>query len=103
MKFALVGTISFVILRFIVPISGVINKADIFKDVAHCFVGGLFGAAILATTLRKCINESWAVYTLPSSVLGLQDKVNKYCFVLWVLAISLTTLEVVAFLLFKIS
>ena len=103
MKFAFVGTIAFGILRFIVPVTGAINKADIFKDIAHCFVGGLIGAAILATALRKFINENWQLYTLPAGVLAVQDKVNKYCFVLWVLALGLTTLEVVAFLLLKSS
>ena len=100
MKFAFVGTIAFGILRFIVPVSGAINKAAIFKDLAHIFVGGLFGAAILATALYKLM-QSWTVYQLPEGVLSVQHKVSKYCAILWVLAVSLTILEVVAFVLLK--
>lgn len=38
-------TIIFGILRFILPVSGEINKKDIFKDMAHIWVGILFGLA----------------------------------------------------------
>lgn len=33
-------------LRFVLPVSGGVNKADIYKDMAHLWVGGLIGAAI---------------------------------------------------------
>jgi hypothetical protein len=35
------------VLRFTLPIHG-LNQEDIFKDFAHLFVGGLFGAAIVS-------------------------------------------------------
>lgn len=59
-------------LRFILPVSGGINKSDIYKDVAHLFVGGLFGAAF-ATSLP----------------------------IYWQLGLGLMALEVVAFLIRK--
>ena len=59
-------TIIFAILRCILPTNG-LNSADVFKDLAHCFVGGLFGAAITTKQLR-----------------------------FWALAIGLTVLEVIA-------
>lgn len=38
----------FGVLRFILPVSGKVEKKDIFKSLAHVFVGGLFGAAFTA-------------------------------------------------------
>lgn len=74
-------TIVFSVARFFVPITGQINHADLFKDLAHLFVGLLFGYA-LATTINKprfyCERLSAKPY--------------------WFLAISLTILEVIAFL-----
>lgn len=66
-------TLVFGLLRFTLPVEGKINKKDIFKNLAHLWVGGLFGAAIALQT-------TWE---------------------LWVLAIGLTVLEVVAFLVRK--
>lgn len=66
-------TACFGIARFIVPVEGKIVKKDFFKDFAHLWVGGLFGAAINAQT----------------------DPV------LWSLAVGLTVLEVVAFVVRK--
>lgn len=43
-------SIVFVVFRFTLPFEGVINKADIFKDMAHLWVGFTFG---LGTTNRK--------------------------------------------------
>lgn len=63
----------FGILRFTLPVEGRIEHADIFKDLAHVFVGGLFGAAIA--------------------------KNNDRC--LWIVAVGLTVLEVVAFIVRK--
>ena len=97
MKFALVGTLAFGVARFIVPVTGAVEKADIFKDCAHVFVGGLFGAAIVLTALRKIMNELWPLYTLPPSVVEVLSRVNKNCLILWFLAVGLTTLEVIAF------
>ena len=33
----------FGVLRFVLPVSGGVNKADIYKDLAHVFVGFAFG------------------------------------------------------------
>jgi hypothetical protein len=55
-------------LRFVLPVSGHLNQGDVFKDLAHVFVGLVIGLA-LATRNR------W----------------------LWGIAVGLTVLEVVAF------
>jgi hypothetical protein len=62
-------TIVFGVLRFTLPVTGEINKKDIFKNLAHVFVGMLIGLAIGA--------QSWDYGTL---------------------AILITVLEVVAFI-----
>ena len=67
-------TIGFGIARFIVPVEGKINKRDIFKDMAHLFVGFVFGYA--------ANGSDWEP---------------------WALAVGLTVLEVVAFLVRKAS
>lgn len=41
----IVAAILFAIARFVVPVEGAVSQPDIFKDFAHLFVGGLFGAA----------------------------------------------------------
>lgn len=56
------------VMRFSLPSHG-IEQQDIFKDVSHLFVGGLFGAAI-------CAKTKWE---------------------LWAMALGLTLLEMVAF------
>jgi hypothetical protein len=43
--------IAFAGLRFTLPVRG-LDLRDTFKDLAHVFVGGLFGAAIYATCSR---------------------------------------------------
>jgi hypothetical protein len=60
------------ILRFTLPVTGQINKQDIYKDLAHLFVGGVFGSAIET-------KDRW----------------------LWIIAGSLTVLEVIAFIIRK--
>ena len=62
-------TIVFGVLRFTLPVTGEINKKDIFKDLAHVFVGTIIGLAIGA--------QSWDYGTL---------------------AILITVLEIVAFI-----
>jgi hypothetical protein len=85
MIYVLILTIAFGIGRFLMPASGQIHPDDLFKDACHLFVGGLFGAAILATVVRDS-------YTMLST---------SVCRNLWILAIGLTVLEVIAFLIFK--
>lgn len=43
--FALIS-ICFAILRFVIPVEGKVNKKDIYKDLAHIWVGVLIGYAI---------------------------------------------------------
>lgn len=43
---ALAVTAAFAILRFVLPVSGSVNHADIFKDLAHVWVGILFGVGL---------------------------------------------------------
>lgn len=69
----LIITVLFGISRFTLPVHGQIVQEDIFKDLAHVFVGFLFGYAVCS--------KNW-----------------KY----WSLAIGLTVLEVVAFLVRRI-
>ena len=69
--------IGFGVARFLVPVTGELNQADVFKDVAHVFVGILFGYAGAASTVFN-------------------NKIRIYA---WGLALGLTTLEVVAFFL----
>lgn len=52
-------TLMFSILRFVVPVSGKVNRADIFKDLAHIWVGVLLGAAIATGNL-----VDWVLPTL---------------------------------------
>lgn len=79
---------AFGVARFIVPVTGGIEQAGIFKDLAHCFVGGLFGAAICATA-RTAPPYPRQVDLLLSLIVEWR---------LWSLAWGLTALEVVAFL-----
>lgn len=64
--------------RFTIPMPGLdLSVASVYKDFAHLFVGGLFGAAIALTACR-----------------GWKDH---YTIRFWVLAWLLTLIEVVAF------
>lgn len=45
MLFLFLVTVLFGVLRFVVPVEGKINKQDIFKDLAHIWVGLLIGVA----------------------------------------------------------
>lgn len=44
-------SIAFGIARFIVPVSGKVNKADVYKDMAHIWVGVLIGIAVMDRSL----------------------------------------------------
>ncbi len=88
--------------RFLVPVEGKIDHADVFKDFAHLFVGGLFGAAILATALTRKIDR---ISTLmgPLGDVDIWIAKIRHCIAstgrsLWILAIGLTVLEIVAFI-----
>ncbi len=64
--------VGFAVSRFIVPVEGKLVKKDVFKDMAHLYVGFLFGAASYA---------------------GLWE--------LWAMGGSITAVEVAAFVLRK--
>lgn len=49
----------FGVLRFIVPVEGAIAKEDVFKDLAHIFVGFAFGYAAYA-------KDRWELWAIPS-------------------------------------
>lgn len=40
-------SVVFGVLRFIVPVSGKVEKKDIYKDLAHIWVGVLIGVAMV--------------------------------------------------------
>jgi hypothetical protein len=69
----LIAAAVFGVLRFVLPVEGRIEQADIFKDLAHVFVGFAFGYAGYARNRKE----------------------------LWSIAIGLTILEVVAFVVRK--
>lgn len=84
----LLVAIGFGIARFLVPVTGGINHADIFKDAAHLFVGGCFGAAIKGSIERFLSGmRFWSAI--------------RYEWKLWAIAWGLTAIEVVAFILRK--
>lgn len=65
--------VGFGIARFLVPVEGAIAAEDIFKDMAHLVVGFMFGYAAYARNRKE----------------------------LWAIAVSLTMVEVAAFVLRK--
>lgn len=74
-----VATLVFGFMRFAMPSHG-LNFDDVFKDVAHVFVGGLFGAYLYGWA---CSGSWWPDAPPGQRLLGS-------------LAIGLTVLEVVA-------
>jgi peptidoglycan/LPS O-acetylase OafA/YrhL len=72
-KILLLVAVAFGVARFVVPVTGQLNQADLFKDVAHVVVGFMFGYAAYAKTRKE----------------------------LWLIAAGLTVLELVAFFVRK--
>lgn len=107
MKYVALLTAAFGIGRFFMPATGQIHNDDIFKDVAHLFVGGLYGAAILATFVHNWLfSLKWeaccTVALLVQEMLdGICTRVMYTSQGLWALALGLTAVEVVAFLTLK--
>lgn len=79
-------TAVFGILRFTLPVEGRINKKDIYKDLAHIWIGLLFGMALATTDVVQYVDGSW----------GLDSN-----WWIWAMAIGITVLEVVAFVVRK--
>ena len=44
------------------------HRSDIFKDIAHFYVAGLFSWAMCEYTFTKPINNPWKFYLATSSV-----------------------------------
>jgi len=84
----LLVAIGFGVARFIVPVTGDVNHADIFKDLAHVFVGGLFGAAIKGTARNR--QDDFPL----TAAFAAEWR-------LWAMAWGLTILEVAAFFIRK--
>ena len=82
----------FGVLHFVLSDTGGINAVDIYKDLAHVFVGGLFGAGTLglATDYRLCRDHGVN-----------DDRLFKMTALCLLLAVGLTMLEVVAFFVRK--
>lgn len=76
-------TIGFAVARFLVPVAGRINPADVYKNFAHLWVGFLFGAAYAMTGY------------IPRDDGGFELVITGE---LWALAVLLTLVEVLAFL-----
>lgn len=55
----------FGVLRFIVPVEGRIEQADVFKDLAHIFVGFAFGYAAYA-------RNRWELWAIPAALTVLE-------------------------------
>jgi hypothetical protein len=56
--------VAFGVARFIVPVEGRINPADIFKDAAHIAVGLMFGYAIG--------KRRWELWSIPSALTAVE-------------------------------
>lgn len=80
---AIIGCVCFGVARLVMPTVSEIHREDIFKDMAHLFVGWLFGAAMLAVGYRR--SNPW------DSDFSQDSKLY------WFLALAMTVLEVVAF------
>jgi len=116
----LIVAIAFGVARFIIPVEGAINKADIYKDLAHLFVGGCFVFAFGMIGLYRAGRHLTRWLPNPSLIKDEQIKTNIYYeygmidaakivrdsgvwvkefpWQPWAIAIGLTALEVVAFL-----
>lgn len=80
MKYQLVVVaLTFAVLRFTIPMPGLdLSIASLYKDMAHIFVGVMFGAAIVST-----IAWGWKSVWV------------------WILAAGLTLVEVAAFFILR--
>lgn len=96
-------TIVFGILRFVVPVTGAINNADVFKDLAHIWVGILIGIAAVVGGLRGTVRQSERDFPSGSvaqtrSVASQVSEIANSTWLFFALPILLTFLEVVAFI-----
>ena len=100
MIWTIIIAVAFAVARFVVPVEGKISHDDVFKDLAHLFVGGCFGAAILATANRRRLGQWLSNIDVLYEVA--EAKFHREALQLWVVAIGLTVLEIVAFVVRKI-
>lgn len=96
---AIVGTFVLIYFRiFMFPGTGELQRDDIFKDIAHLWVGGLFGAWIFGEVAAYWIRKT-ECFPVP-----LEDTTSRIERSMWrcgALAVLLTIVEVVAFFLEK--
>lgn len=78
------ATVGFAVARFTLPVSG-LDSRDMFKDLAHIWVGCLLGAAVFAPSY----NQDRSDYP---------NDAGDRKILLWILFCGLTLAEVVAFL-----
>lgn len=88
---AVAATLAFGVLRFIVPVSGAVNPDDVFKDLAHVWVGILFGIA--------GAKSDSAYKTVPKDYLLWEKAALSFAgaFWWWMLAVGITVVEIIAF------
>ena len=91
-----VVTVIFAVLRMVLPSSGHVNHDDIFKDLAHLYVGGMFGAAIAWTyvaVVPSRIRQFSPTYSEAIAVVDFRERAATYAVVFWVIAIVLCVVE----------
>jgi hypothetical protein len=91
-----IGSAVFALLRFALPSTGEIHGDDVFKDLAHLWVGGLFGAA-LALTLTPPPEIDYPANARASAIR--EARRSFWITLLWSLTFAMTVLEAVAFFL----
>lgn len=84
--------IAFGIARLVMPAESVIHHEDIFKDFAHLFVGGLFGAGLVG-------ERSHSYYVDRGTRIRYWLARRNWRYI--ALAVAMTVLEVVAFIMHK--
>lgn len=83
--------VAFGVSRLTMPVVSEVHHEDIYKDAAHIFVGGLFGACAMAYAI--------AYRMARGGVFPYYVKCDGHRYLLY--ALSLTVLEIVAFILHK--
>lgn len=108
----ILACIGFGIARLMMPTVSEIHREDLFKDFAHLFQGGLYGAALFAFALRPVMRRalgSWGCELYCSRAVDLLDTpahvvdgvLKSAGKRMLVLAVAMTILEIIAFELHK--
>ena len=95
---AILLTLAFAVLRFIVPTRGLdLTVPTVFKDLAHVFVGMLFGALFLGMVM-VCVDRRVPGWHKSDQLVPVDDCVRLGLFC-GILGAGLTVVEVVAALI----